>query len=203
MYAPPTGRWLSEDPAGYVDGPNQYLYVRNNPVNMTDPSGMQSLEDLLAQLKKMDIAACKAFCKEWVATESKDTSWTKKLPDCPCFSSGISGPEFGPLEKADPAFHPGADECTRSNVGAVENFLTPQPGQQCCYSAGILITTGPGAGTPDKYSPTGVIGVASHFKNDVFPFLIFQKAGMADEYLKARPPNTGGQNKCDEFAPMP
>jgi hypothetical protein len=43
MYAPPTGRWLSEDPAGYVDGPNQYLYVRNNPINMTDPSGNEIL----------------------------------------------------------------------------------------------------------------------------------------------------------------
>lgn len=40
MYLPPTGRWLSEDPAGYVDGPNQYLYVRNNPINRVDPSGL-------------------------------------------------------------------------------------------------------------------------------------------------------------------
>jgi len=40
MYLPPTGRWLSEDPAGYVDGPNQYLYVGNNPANRADPSGM-------------------------------------------------------------------------------------------------------------------------------------------------------------------
>lgn len=39
MYAPPIGRWLSEDPAGYIDGPNQYLYVANDPINKTDPSG--------------------------------------------------------------------------------------------------------------------------------------------------------------------
>lgn len=40
MYTPHVGRWLSEDPAGYVDGPNQYLYVRNNPANNVDPSGL-------------------------------------------------------------------------------------------------------------------------------------------------------------------
>jgi hypothetical protein len=40
MYTPHVGRWLSEDSAGYVDGPNQYLYVTNTPTNWTDPSGM-------------------------------------------------------------------------------------------------------------------------------------------------------------------
>lgn len=45
MYTPHVGRWLSEDPAGYVDGPNQYLYVKNNPINMTDPSGLEGIED--------------------------------------------------------------------------------------------------------------------------------------------------------------
>jgi len=45
MYLPPTGRWLSEDPAGYVDGPNQYLYVRNSPVNFVDPSGLAATEN--------------------------------------------------------------------------------------------------------------------------------------------------------------
>jgi RHS repeat-associated protein len=44
MYTPHVGRWLSEDPAGYVDGPNQYLYVKNNPINMTDPSGLEGIE---------------------------------------------------------------------------------------------------------------------------------------------------------------
>jgi hypothetical protein len=39
MYTPHVGRWLSEDPSGFVDWPNQYLYVKNNPVNQVDPSG--------------------------------------------------------------------------------------------------------------------------------------------------------------------
>ncbi|WP_437575045.1 RHS repeat-associated core domain-containing protein [Sorangium sp. So ce887] len=39
-YAPWLGRWTSADPAGMVDGPNLYEYVRGNPVGMIDPSGM-------------------------------------------------------------------------------------------------------------------------------------------------------------------
>ncbi|MBI3465587.1 MAG: RHS repeat-associated core domain-containing protein, partial [Planctomycetes bacterium] len=36
------GRWLSEDPIGFSAGdPNLYRYVRNNPENSADPSGLQ------------------------------------------------------------------------------------------------------------------------------------------------------------------
>lgn len=36
------GRWLSEDPAGFVDGPNLYSYSRNQPTRRVDPFGDQS-----------------------------------------------------------------------------------------------------------------------------------------------------------------
>lgn len=42
-YAPGWGRWLSRDPlenAEVLQGPNLYAYVRNNPVNLKDPSGL-------------------------------------------------------------------------------------------------------------------------------------------------------------------
>lgn len=37
--APWLGRWISCDPAGLVDGPNLYRYVRNNPLTYADPQG--------------------------------------------------------------------------------------------------------------------------------------------------------------------
>jgi RHS repeat-associated protein len=40
-YAPWLGRWTSADPAGMVDGPDLYRYVKGNPVRSIDPSGMQ------------------------------------------------------------------------------------------------------------------------------------------------------------------
>lgn len=39
-YAPWLQRWISPDPAGAIDGTNQYLMVNNNPVNRTDSNGL-------------------------------------------------------------------------------------------------------------------------------------------------------------------
>ncbi|HEX9722782.1 MAG TPA: RHS repeat-associated core domain-containing protein [Vicinamibacteria bacterium] len=38
-YDPRTGRFISEDPIGFGDGPNLYAYVAGDPINRRDPSG--------------------------------------------------------------------------------------------------------------------------------------------------------------------
>lgn len=40
IYDPGTGRFITRDPAGYVDGMNLYRYGRANPVRYNDPSGL-------------------------------------------------------------------------------------------------------------------------------------------------------------------
>lgn len=42
VYDPATGRWLTRDPAGYVDGMNLYRYGRSNPVRYVDRNGWQA-----------------------------------------------------------------------------------------------------------------------------------------------------------------
>ena len=43
-YAPWSGKWVSVDPLGHVDGINLYTYARNNPLIYYDPEGAQSEE---------------------------------------------------------------------------------------------------------------------------------------------------------------
>ena len=40
-----TGTYLTRDPAGFVDGPNLYAYVRQNPWTKFDPLGLKTIED--------------------------------------------------------------------------------------------------------------------------------------------------------------
>jgi RHS repeat-associated protein len=46
-YDADTGRFISEDPAGFVDGPNLYAYVGGNPINAVDPSGRYGITTIV------------------------------------------------------------------------------------------------------------------------------------------------------------
>src|SRR5262249_4219379 len=47
-YDPPTGRWVSQDPAGFEAGDsNLYRYAGNGPSNNTDPSGLSPWDALI------------------------------------------------------------------------------------------------------------------------------------------------------------
>ena len=39
MYSPSLGRFISQDPKGYIDGMNLYAYVKNNPLRYLDAFG--------------------------------------------------------------------------------------------------------------------------------------------------------------------
>ncbi|MBJ7450351.1 MAG: RHS repeat-associated core domain-containing protein, partial [Parachlamydiales bacterium] len=43
FYIPELGRWMTQDPEGYRDGPNLYAYVHNDPFNSIDLYGLQTM----------------------------------------------------------------------------------------------------------------------------------------------------------------
>ncbi len=41
-YSPSLGTWISQDPAGYINGADTYQFVTGNPVNAVDPAGLEA-----------------------------------------------------------------------------------------------------------------------------------------------------------------
>jgi len=46
-YDPELGRFITADPQGYEDGPNQYAFVQNSPLNFNDPLGLTSMREAI------------------------------------------------------------------------------------------------------------------------------------------------------------
>ncbi len=140
-------------------------------------------------------------CCQWADLQALNgCDWLRALPNCPCMLFlGINGgvpllPIGWEGLEYNPSYHPGARWCIRS---------TPMPdesGQQCCYDAlGDLITRGPGAGTPDLYSPGA--NPPLHWDEDVTPFNECEAANLLEVYWLYRPPNNG--NNCPDNPPYP
>lgn len=203
-----TARWMSIDPGWPSSGINKYVYVNNQPLILTDPSGLIAHDPDTSIIGAIVItgvaegfwAFCPklkavASCQRWMAINGLiGSGWLGALPACPC-SIGMpptrpEHPENTWLdpEHGDQIHHPGSVNCIRSRALRGHS-------QQCCYDgSGKLITSGSAAGTPDFGGFPGNPGV--HFTEDVLPFWMCCSAGKLDKYLKFRPPNNA--NNCPE-----
>ena|GEM_PF-2106962 len=67
-YDADVGRFISEDPAGFVDGTNLYAYVGGNPIKYVDPTGYLSVligVEGTAAFGGGGNVAGGAFCNRW------------------------------------------------------------------------------------------------------------------------------------------
>ena len=60
-YSPTLGRWINQDPAGYINGANTYQFVMSNPVGKTDPEGLCNCDQLDKQLLQNEAQQQKLF----------------------------------------------------------------------------------------------------------------------------------------------
>lgn len=89
-YAPWLGRWTSCDPQGFVDGPNLYMYARNNPVRLLDPTGKSSTEDAF----KLAIKATKTIQKANEGIKQEQSRWAQLKSKRASDKSGITKAEL-------------------------------------------------------------------------------------------------------------
>ncbi|XP_038070487.1 sushi domain-containing protein 2-like [Patiria miniata] len=87
------------------------------------------------------------------------------LSPCPCTATQASDDSnFEASNWFIGTYHPGADSCYRSARPSSSGS-----GQQCCYSStGRIITSSPGGGTADRYSPN--YSFWRHRRYDVLPW---------------------------------
>ncbi len=72
-YWPRLGRWLSMDPLMFIDGPNNFSYVRNNPIGLSDPSGQ--IRYFVYDLGFVDRSKANGICYDYEYVQRQDLSY--------------------------------------------------------------------------------------------------------------------------------
>jgi RHS repeat-associated protein len=86
-YSPAFGRFISEDPIGFLGGPNKYSYAVNNPVTFRDPFGKSicpiHYQETVIAFSQLGLpldgaAAGLAVCAEDIGTQGTSVSDTRR-----------------------------------------------------------------------------------------------------------------------------
>jgi RHS repeat-associated protein len=150
LYDPDIGRWLSRDPlinAEARQGPSLYVYVRNDPINRTDPLGLETFRQFVTRL------AFKAW--EWGTTgpeDPPDPPDPTPMSDLGARGGASSGPAGGPPDAGPPD---GDDD-----GGAPPGGATGPEGTGACCDPGSGSGTGSGTGS-DSRTVAGLVAAAA------------------------------------------
>jgi len=148
-YDPEGGRFVNEDPAGFEGGINLYAFSGNDPVNGSDPSGLDA-----------------EICRQWyLTTHDPDDGWWELEGDVvPCSGGGSEPPEppmpqipggapeqphggggGGPTNPSGPSKKPATDAGScfnrerRANVQLVNGVLNSAVGSASTFFGKVII----------------------------------------------------------------
>ncbi|MGB7537783.1 MAG: DUF4157 domain-containing protein [Anaerolineales bacterium] len=128
--------------------------------------------------------------------------WLEALPNCPCNAPTHDTTNW--VRDSNPdlqTYHPGAASSFRSTSAATGGS---RHGQQCTYDAADrLITDGPGAGTPDVYSPSGRLGALNIPYHVVYDVKTWKELGWSTYNQYWRPNNGLGCPSNSGSQPAP
>lgn len=65
-YDPTTGRFISEDPVGFLAGVNFYEYAANSPSNLIDPTGLRQMKPCCPKREEKNILALAESAREQI-----------------------------------------------------------------------------------------------------------------------------------------
>ncbi|MGN6558114.1 MAG: RHS repeat-associated core domain-containing protein [Solirubrobacterales bacterium] len=128
-YSPSMGRFISQDPAGFVDGSNLYAYATNAPLDLTDPTGECSLSGGFISIDEM--VACGELkwgewgqkIGDWVGcggeVSSEPLNWWEVAEEA-AMGGALGGPEGAAIEAGGALLK---QELTRAGCGRMADAL--------------------------------------------------------------------------------
>ena len=142
-FDPVTGKFMSEDPTRFRDSVNFYRYVRNDPVDNTDPTGFTTYKGFPADKEaQMKNAVAEALAK--LTPPPGGGCGGSNPPTPPC--AGADGPKLANLiQNATFVYQPNSNNCGQTGPASVLGFrhvfgIGPLAfGPRCCSLASTLV----------------------------------------------------------------